>query len=67
MSGKIYSKILVDRIHKVTEGLINDEQGGFRAEKECVDQILTLKQIGERARKKKMWSICGIYEPGKVI
>ena len=26
--GKIYAGILVDKVHKVTEGLIDDEQGG---------------------------------------
>ena len=35
-------------------GLIDDEQGGFRAGKGCVDQIFTLQQIGEKARKKKL-------------
>ena len=34
-------------------GLIDDEQVGFRAGKGCVDQIFTLKQIGEKAREKK--------------
>ena len=28
---KIYAEILVDRIHKVTEGLIDIEQGGFKS------------------------------------
>ena len=27
--GKIYAGILVDRVHKVTEGLIENEQGGM--------------------------------------
>ena len=27
----IYADILVDRVHSVTGGLIDDEQGGFRA------------------------------------
>ena len=40
--GKIYAGILVDR---VTGGLIDDEKGIFRAERECVDQIFTLTQI----------------------
>ena len=31
--------ILVDRVRKVTEGLIDHEQGGFRTERRCVDQI----------------------------
>ena len=42
--GKIYAEILVDRVRRVTGGLIEDEQGGFRAGSGCVDQIFTLKQ-----------------------
>ena len=49
MVGKIYAVILVDRVHKVTEGLIDDEQGGFKAGRGCIDQIFTLKQIGAKA------------------
>ena len=37
--------------------LIEGEQGGFRAERGCVDQIFTLKQISEKAREKK----CRVY------
>ena len=40
---KIYARILVGRVCKETEGLIDDEQGGFRIGRECVDQIFTLK------------------------
>ena len=29
--GKIYAGILVDSVYKVTEDLIDDKQGGFRA------------------------------------
>ena len=39
------------------EGLFDDVHGGFRAGKECVDQVFTLKQIGEKAREKK----CRVY------
>ena len=42
----------------MTDGLIDDVQGGFVAGKRCVDQIFTLKQIGEKASKKNvecMW------------
>ena len=48
MVGKIYAGILVDRVCRVTGGLIDDEQGGFRAKSECVNQIFTLKQSGEK-------------------
>ena len=49
MVGKIYAGILVDRVCRVTRGLIDDAQGGFRAGRGCVDHIFTLKQIGEIA------------------
>ena len=49
--GKIYTGILVDRVRKMTEGLIDDEQRGVRAGRCYVDQIFTLKQIDEKVRK----------------
>ena len=57
--GKKYAGILVDRVRTVTGTLNEDEQGGFRAGMGCVDQIFTLKQMGEKAREKKH-SVCGV-------
>ena len=37
----------------MTGGLIDDEKGGFRAGRGCVDQIFIFKQIGKKAREKK--------------
>ena len=54
--GKIYAGILVDRVCKMSEGLIDDEQGVLRAWRWCVDQIFTLKQC-EKPREKK----CRVY------
>ena len=51
--GKIHTEILVDRVRRMTGGLIDDEQGSFRTGRVYVDQTFTLKQIGEKARKKK--------------
>ena len=50
--GKIYAGILLHRVRRVTGGLTENEQGGFRAGRGCVDQIFTLKQIIEKAREK---------------
>ena len=47
--SKIYADILVERVRSVTGGLIDDEQGGFRAGREYVGQIFTLIQIDEKA------------------
>ena len=62
--GKIYAGTIVDRVCKVTEGLIDDKQGGFTAGRGCVDQIFIIKQIGEKAQEKKR-SVCGFYGPGE--
>ena len=47
VGGKIYDEILV--VFRVIWGFIDDERGGL------LDQIFTLKQIGEQAREKCMW------------
>ena len=47
---KIFAGILVDRVRRVIGGLINDEKGGFRAGRGCLNKIFTIKQIGEEAR-----------------
>ena len=52
--GKIYAGILVDRVRRRTGGLTGDEQGVFRAGKVCVDQIFTLKYMGEYVREKNI-------------
>ena len=56
--------MLVDRIRRVTGGLSDDEQLGFRAGRGCVDQIFTLKQIGEKAREEKKQSVSGFHRFG---
>ena len=38
---KIYVGILVDRVCRVTLGLTDDEQGGFRTGRGCINQIFT--------------------------
>ena len=39
----------------MTGGLIDDEQGGFKEGRGCVNQIFTLKQIGEKAQEIKVY------------
>ena len=50
MARKIYAGIiLVDRVCRVTRGLIDDEQESFRVGKGSVDQIFTLKQKSKKS------------------
>ena len=50
----------------MTGGLIDNQQGGFRAGRGCVHQISILKQISEKAREKKH-SVCGFHRFGGVL
>ena len=43
----------MERVHRVTEAMNDEEQGDFGAGRVRVIQIFTLKQIGEKARTKK--------------
>ena len=46
--------------------MIDDEEGCFRAGRECVDQIFTLNQIGEKAQEKKCRVYVGFIDLEKV-
>ena len=57
--GKIYAGILVFIIRRVTGGLVDDEQRGFREGKGCEDQI--------RGKEKKFSIYVGVYRFGKGV
>ena len=63
---KVYAGILVGRVHRMTGGLIDDDQEGFRMGKGCVDQIFTLRSY-VRKHKRKKFSFCGFYRFGEGI
>ena len=52
----------MDRVRRVTLGLIDDEQGNLRAGRGCVDQIFTVMQIGEKTREKKRRMYVGFID-----
>ena len=35
------------------EKLIHDEQGGFRSGRGCVNEMFTLKQLGEKHKRRR--------------
>ena len=46
----------------MTGGLNNDEQVGFREGMGCINQIFTLKQIGEKAQEEKNGDLEKAYD-----
>ena len=46
--GKVYGRVLINRIRDKTENVIVEVQGGFRRGRGCTDQIFTVRQICEK-------------------
>merc|ERR1712121_507428 len=51
--GKLYGRILIDRVVENSEGQIGEEQSGFRKGRSCADQIFVLRQLSEKLLEKK--------------
>src|SRR5678816_1578033 len=51
--GKVYGRILIERVRGLTEGRMGEEQGGFREGRGCVDQVFTLKMLVEKSLERK--------------
>ncbi len=50
--GKIYRRILYERLMKITDKSVGDEQGGFRKGRGCLDQIFAVKILVEKYLEK---------------
>ena len=46
--GKIYGRVLFNRIRDKTEQVISEVQGGFRRGRGCMDQVFVVRQICEK-------------------
>ncbi len=50
--GKIYGRILNEKLMKITDKSVGDEQGGFGRGRGCVDQIFAMKILVEKYLEK---------------
>ena len=55
--GKVYGRVLIEKVRRMTESLIGEEQCGFRQGRGCVDQVFVVKQLCEKfeSKGKKMY------------
>ena len=65
--GKVYGRILIDRVIEQSEGQIGEEQSGFRKGRSCADQIFVLRQLSEKMTEKKEETVCSIYGSGEGV
>ena len=56
--GKVFGKVLNDRMRSVTEGKIMEEQVGFRPGRGCAENVFVIHQLGEKMleRGKKLYA-----------
>ena len=45
--GKLYGRVLIERIRGCTERVMGEEQCGFRRARGCMDQVFTVQQVNE--------------------
>ena len=50
--GKVFARVLNERVKVMTADKVMDEQGGFRSGRGCSDQIFAVKQIVEKTIEK---------------
>ena len=58
--GKVYARILDYKVRDITEAKVLEEQGAFRKKRSCVDQMFTVRQLGEKIieKNKRMVMVC---------
>ena len=49
----------------MTEGLVDNDQGGFRSGRGCVDQIFAIRRVGKKACEKKQRVYVGFMDLGE--
>ena len=56
--GKVYGRIVIDRVKGLTRETIGEEQGGFIEGRGCIDQIATVKLIAEKfiGKRKRLYA-----------
>ena len=65
--GKVMMAILTERLRGKTEEYMADEQAGFRKDRSTVQQILALRLIGEKARRKNIKIYNGFIDFSKAF
>ncbi len=55
---KLYGKVIIERVQRLAEEKIGEEQGGFRKGRGCVDQIFCFRMVVEKilAKGKKLYA-----------
>merc|ERR1711888_425040 len=50
--GKVYGRILIERVVENSEGQVGEELSGFRKGRSCADQVFVLRRVCEKMKEK---------------
>ncbi len=58
--GKVYARILDYKVRDITETKVLEKQGAFRKKRSFVDQMFTVRQLGEKIieKNKRLVMVC---------
>ena len=62
---KVFARVLNERVKVRTVNKVMNEQGGFRVEKGCVDQIFVVRQVVEKTIEKVKEAYMAFVDPEK--
>ena len=53
--GKLYGRVVINRVRELKYGAMEEEQSGFRERRGCADQIFTVRCLSEKHLEKHSW------------
>ncbi len=53
--GKVYGRVLVERIRCGTESMVGEEQSGFRKGRGCMDQVFVVREAVAEWIRRRAW------------
>ena len=51
VAGKVFTRLIADRISDISESIIDETQCGFRKQRGTVDMVFVARQLQEKARE----------------
>ena len=54
ITGKVFARVVLNRLQRLAERVYPESQCGFRAERSTVDMVFSLRQLQEKCREQQM-------------
>ena len=65
--GKVFARVILIRLQKLTERIYPESQCGFSAERSTIDMIFSLRQLQEKCREQHMPLYIALIDLTKIV